>query len=102
MIRTGMTLTESPTGWRIDAARSGKRAPRKRGCRPDDVMRHRLLALLERSNYVRLADLMKTNQLEQALRVLAEAGMILYAPITRVYVPDEGTMAWMVKVKTGG
>jgi hypothetical protein len=59
-------------------------------------IRQRLYLHLQRTNYVRPSDLANGNGREAALQVLQEAGMVLYCEARGVWVPDVGTLGWVI------
>lgn len=61
-----------------------------------------LIKYLETSNYVPFRGIWRAGHTDETVRrMLAEAKMVLYSPTREVYVPDEGTLAWVCWQKFG-
>ncbi len=71
------------------------RATKKRGAPKGRAIERRLLDLLQASNYVRVRSL--DRDLGAAIRCLQRAGMVLYAPVSQVWVPGERTLEWIIE-----
>ncbi len=83
------------SGLRIAAVPWGTvRAPQDNPRLPG--IRERLYLRLQQTNYVRASDIAPYQDRLSAVRVLQEAGMVLYHEQKDLWVPDERTLRWVV------
>lgn len=102
MIRSASTKGLWGDGARVRIDRDGKYhvTGKARGpvVRRPSAMQMRLVALLERSNYVR-AETLSPKRSTNAIPLLRAAKMVLYSELRQIWMPDVGTYDWLISIK---